>query len=128
MNAKVVRVIDGDTVRFKLYKTFSSEIDFGFHIKEVVETRKSTEMNFRFAGINTPEIRGVSAEVKAQGLAAKAEVERLLSLGSIKVQTYKPGKYGRWLVDIMVYPNDDGEPINVNESLVRDGFAVEYMK
>ena len=125
-DAELVRVVDGDTVRFRLFKVFEYTVDFGFYIKETIRSTKHTEMNFRLFGINTPEIRGVSAEVKAKGMAAKAEVERLLSLGSLRVETYKPDKYGRWLASVWVYPAND-DPINVNEWLVEHGHAERYM-
>lgn len=130
--AEVIRVIDGDTVRLRLFKTFTFTVDFGFYIKERVTSAKSTEMNFRLMGIDTPEIRGVPIEEKERGMAAKEELERLLSLadpdGEIEVETYKPDKYGRWLCTIRVRPySPNSEFINVNESLVESGHAVPYM-
>ena len=125
--AEVVRIIDGDTIRLKVTKNFVFEVDFGFYIKETVTTAKSTESNFRLYGIDTPEIRGVSVEEKAKGAAATEELRRLVSLGPIKVRTYKPDKYGRWLATLFVFPPEQ-DPININESLVEGGYAVEYMK
>jgi endonuclease YncB( thermonuclease family) len=126
--AEVVRLVDGDTVRLKLSKAFTFNVDFGFYIKEQVMTVKSTEMNFRLRGIDTPELRGVPLEIKEQGLAAKAELGRLLSLGKIQAFTYKPDKYGRWLVTLWVSPADGSEKFNVNDKLVEDGFAKPYMR
>jgi endonuclease YncB( thermonuclease family) len=126
-NAELVRVLDGDTASLRLWKTFKVEMDFGFHIKEEVNSLKSTVMNFRLLGINTPETRGVPMETKALGDAATAELTRLLSLGVIRARTYKQEKFGRWLVDLWVITSD-GESIHVNESLVLSGHAVEYMK
>jgi len=126
--AEVVRVIDGDTVRLKLSKAFTFQVDFGFYIKEHVMSAKSTEMNFRLYGIDTPEIRGVPIEEKRRGLAAKDEIARLLGLGKIQAVTYKPDKYGRWLVTLWVTPSDGSEKFNVNDRLVEDGFAKPYMR
>lgn len=66
-DAEVVRFIDGDTVRLKLSKAFTFSVDFGFYITESVMSAKSTEMNFRLYGIDTPEIRGVPVEIKEKG-------------------------------------------------------------
>lgn len=126
-DAELVRVVDGDTVYFRLTKVFRYEVDFGFYIKETIESKKSTVMSFRLYGINTPELRGVPLEEKERGYKAKEELERLLGLGSLKVKTYKPDKYGRYLVDIVVYPKDE-PPIQVNQTLVDNGFAVPYMR
>lgn len=119
----VVRVIDGDTVILSLKKEFSLDIDFGFHIKDTVHLHKEAIITFRLLGINTPEIVGAS---KADGLKAKAELERLLSLGTIKVISEKADKYGRWLATLIV-TDSTGIETNVNETLVKTGFAVIYM-
>jgi len=121
--ATVVRVVDGDTVYLELTKDFFHDIDFGFYVKETIVSKKSTVLDFRLKGINTPEIRGATREA---GLAAKAELERLLSLGQIKATTYRPDKYGRWLAILEVLL-PDGTILNVNDDLVRRGFAVPYM-
>jgi len=108
-DAELVRVIDGDTVVLK--------VDCGF--------RLTFEDSFRLYGIDTPELHGVSAEVREKALAAKAEVERLCGLGKLRIETYKPDKYGRWLATIFVRAGS--AEININEKLVADGFAEEYM-
>jgi micrococcal nuclease len=104
-NAKLVRVVDGDTVYL--------DVDLGFNIRTV--------MDFRLFGINTPETIGAT---KTAGLAAKVELERLLSLGPIVIQTTKADKYGRWLAKIWVQTAD--EKTYVNDSLVNHGFATVY--
>ena len=126
-SAEVVRIIDGDTIRLKATKNFVFEVDFGFYIKEVVTSSKSTEMNFRLAGIDTPEIRGVPIEEKEKGKEATEELRRLVGLGPIRIRTYKPDKYGRWLATLFVTP-EGAETININESLIESGHAVPYMK
>lgn len=124
-DARVVRVIDGDTIELELVKCFNIEIDFGFYIKEKQQILKSTQQHFRLVGINTPEIHGVILEERAKGLAAKSELERLCSLGRLKAITSKPDKYGRWLVELTV-ETSTGEKINVNNKLVETGFAKVY--
>jgi len=112
--AELVRVVDGDTVRLRLYK----DIDIGFHILQTI----STEMNFRLARINTPEVRGIEKEA---GLKAKAYVEECLNKSQyLRAITYKPDKYGRWLIDL--YFTIDGEEILLNDHLLKEGYADVY--
>lgn len=123
--ATIVRVIDGDTAVFRLTKTFTQEVDFGFYIHDSMALTKSTELSFRFFGINCPEIHGVDPVLKERGLKAKAEVERLCSLGPLRFVSYKTDKYGRWLADVYVTP--PGEPeIWINQDLIRQGHALPY--
>ena len=104
--ATLVRVVDGDTVYL--------EVDLGFNVKTI--------QSFRLIGIDTPEIRGAE---RPEGLKSKAELERLITNQVLIVQSEKTGKFGRWLGTIfVVQPN--GEPYNVNEHLLREGFAKEY--
>ncbi len=69
-----------------------------------------------------------SQAIKATQPAAKKEVGRLLGLGKIQAFTYKPDKYGRWLVTLWVTPSDGSCKFNVNDKLVEDGFAEPYMR
>lgn len=114
--AELVRVVDGDTIRLRVYK----DVDVGFYTTQTT----SVEMNFRLYGIDTPEVRGIEREA---GLVVKAYVEDLLQKAqSLRAVTYKPDKYGRWLVDL--YLTTDGQEILLNDHLVESGQAVEYMK
>jgi micrococcal nuclease len=106
-NAKVLRVVDGDTVWMT--------VDLGFRLSMV--------MDFRLLGINTPELVG---STKVAATAAKLELERILGLGSIRVLSTKSDKYGRWLGTFFVTPADGSPVINVNEALLKGGFAVAY--
>lgn len=106
-NAKVVRIVDGDTVWL--------DVDLGFGIH--------ANLDFRLLGINTPEIVGAT---KVAGLAAKAELQRLLALGSLRVETHKSDKYGRWLATLFVKPGDGAE-VNVNAQLELGKFATPYL-
>lgn len=124
--ATVVRVIDGDTVVLRVEKRYELAVDFGFYIRDTIVSAKHAEMSFRLAGINAPETTGVDATTKARGLASKMELERLLSLGPIVATTYKPDKYGRWLVQLQV--QEGPLSINVNQALIEGGFAVPYME
>jgi len=121
--ADLVRVIDGDTVVLRLHKDFEFEVDFGFHILEKVHSHKSVELSFRLLGINAPEVVGAD---KAAGLLSKEALDKLLRSGELTATTYKPDKYGRWLVTIDV-SQSDGTIVDVADYLVKNGFAVPYM-
>jgi len=116
--ARVVRVIDGDTI--------VADVDLGFHVT-VRET-------FRLTGINTPEIHGVKkdSEEYRRGMEAKKFVEKLLELTDWRVmlitQKDAQGKYGRWLAEVLpIIPDEGVHPwtaASLNESLVKEGLAV----
>lgn len=106
--ATLNRVVDGDTVWL--------DVDLGF--------RTYGKLDFRLYGINTPELVGAT---RMAALAAKAELERLLRLGPLTINTHKADaadKYGRWLATIIVHTKTG--PLCVNEALVSGGFAVKY--
>jgi len=105
--ATVVNVVDGDTV--------DAVIDLGFHI--------SVKIRFRLFGINTPEMH---KDTLVQAKAAKARVEALLLNKECMADTYKPDKYGRWLANFIVV-DSTGNAINVNQILIQEGLAVEYL-
>ena len=90
--AKVIRVVDGDTVDF--------DVDLGFHISIRIRTR--------LVGVDTPE-RGHQDFAKATNVLIDLLSTRTNEEGYIMIKTEKTGKYGRWLVDIE----------GVNESLAK---------
>jgi micrococcal nuclease len=95
--ARVVRVIDGDTVDL--------DVDVGF--------RSTYRDRFRLNGLNAPEGK----------TAAGARLSDLLYTGrEVVVTTYKPEKFGRWLADIAV-PEVCS---SVCEMLLAEGLAVKY--
>jgi micrococcal nuclease len=104
--ATVSRIVDGDTLFL--------HVQLGF--------RLTAEVEFRMNGLNTPEVVGSN---KTAGLAAKAELTRLLGLGEIYVQSTKSDKYGRWLATVFV-KQANGNELNVNEHLLNNGFALPY--
>ena len=107
-NAKVVRVVDGDTV--------DTLIDLGFDIR--------IGQRVRLYGINTPECRTRDKDEKKAGLAAKARLVEMLKENKnkcvIKTSLDKKGKYGRVLG--VLYVND----VDLNEALVNEGHAKQY--
>ena len=102
--AKLDRVVDGDTI--------DAHINLGFDI--------TIHKRIRLAGIDTPESRTRDLEEKARGLASKDRLVELLGEGSFILESKEVGKYGRELGTLHV------EDVNVNETLVEEGFAVEY--
>ena len=103
-NAKVDRVVDGDTV--------DALVDLGF------DTWK--KVRIRMMGINTPESRTRDLEEKKRGLAAKKRLIELLGDGFFTLQSHGVGKYGRCLGELFV------EDTNINQQLITEGHAVEY--
>ena len=102
--AKLDRVVDGDTV--------DANIDLGFDI--------TIHKRIRLAGIDTPESRTRDLEEKARGLAAKDNLVELLGYGEFVLESKEVGKYGRVLGTLLV------EDVNINDTLVKEGYAVEY--
>lgn len=104
-SVKVLKVIDGDTVKV--------EIDLGFNLK--------IEQTVRLYGINAPEIKGESRE---KGLAATEYLRSLIENSEITLETLKDKKekYGRYLGKLV----KDG--IDINQEMVKTGHAIPYME
>jgi micrococcal nuclease len=113
--ARVIRVIDGDTVELLV------DLGFGVHKKD----------KFRIYGIDTPEVRyrrrGLTDEEweaeKLAGKAASAYASELLPLDAeVIVHTHKDdqGKYGRYLAEIKI-----GE-MDYAEEMIKAGHAQPY--
>ena len=100
----VEKIVDGDTI--------DAYIDLGFDV--------SVKKRIRFMGINTPESRTRDLEEKARGLASKDKLIELLGDGNFVLESKEVGKYGRVLGTLHI---DD---MNINDTLVKEGFAVEY--
>ena len=119
-NAKILRIVDGDTI--------DVDIDLGFGVwihKERV----------RLEGIDTPESRTKDLEEKKFGLLSKEYVRGLLPVGSIVKLVCKSydskGKFGRILGDIELEETRMiGREITESTSLVMkmidNGYGVEY--
>lgn len=108
---KLYKVVDGDTI--------DVDIDLGFNI--------SYYQRVRLAGIDTPESRTTDKNEKTLGLEVKKRLDEILkAAGRIVIRTEKPDsteKYGRILGWVFV----DDNKTSVNEDLIKDGFAWEYM-
>ena len=108
-SAKIIAVIDGDTVK--------AEIDLGFGI-----TRRDT---LRLKGINAPELHAADPK---PGIAAKEYLAKLLSIfPTVTIRTHKDAseKYGRLLAEIWI-PGQHGEISSVNSEMVTAGHAKPY--
>lgn len=108
--AKVVKVVDGDTVDVVM--------ELGFDI--------SYSARVRLLGINTPESRTKDLVEKAAGLEAKDFVVQWLedrdNIVILSTQLDGKGKFGRVLG--MICDKDTEEVLN--ETLVKEGHAVHY--
>ena len=113
--ARVVRVVDGDTVEL--------DVDLAFKVHLVDK--------FRLAGVDTPEVYGVKKDSESylKGKAASAfttkwledndDAERNVFIISEK----DTGKYGRWIVTI--FPAS-GTGTSLNQALLDAGHAKPY--
>jgi micrococcal nuclease len=112
--AKLVRVVDGDTI--------DALIDVGFDIW--------FKKRIRYMGLDTWECRTRNLEEKALGLKAKARNKELLEEVSDKsgyflIKSHGVGKYGRVLAEIYIR-DKEGNSINVNKKLINEGHAYIY--
>jgi micrococcal nuclease len=104
--ARVVRVVDGDTVDLMI------DLGFGIHRAQRV----------RLDGIDAPEIRGGDPLVKAAGLRTKAYLEEVLAEGKlIKLISTHYDKWGRAVGKIW---REEG--IEIGEELLKLGLAKPY--
>lgn len=113
--AKVLRVVDGDTLHLV--------IDLGFHV--------AIDATVRLARINTPET--LEYTVKGLNDPAKDYILSNCPPGSVcVVEISRAEKYGRWLAELLFQPGviDRIEilknPRVLNDELVRNGFAKLY--
>jgi len=119
--AHVTSVYDGDTCRVS--------IDMGFN-------HWVHDMPIRWYGINTPEMTGAD---KVRGAVVRDQVRELILCKDVYIQTEKAGKFGRWLGTFWLVEDwelcrehlgHDNVPFeaSINQWLVDQGFAVEFMK
>ena len=114
-NAKLDRVVDGDTI--------DAMIDLGFDI--------TIKKRIRLAGINAPESRTGNLAEKKAGLASKERLKDMLegSANEFELESTSLGKYGRVLGRLHISKLAGKNVITqvcVNDKLVEEGYAVEY--
>jgi|TARA_R110002012_G_scaffold285689_1_gene476895 micrococcal nuclease len=107
-NAKLIRIIDGDTI--------DAEIDVGFD----VFVRK----RIRLWGINTPETRSRDKDEVKAGKKALGRLAAILALanGEFELVHHGDGKFGRCLGELFVKEHSE----SVNQILINEGFAEVY--
>lgn len=105
--AKVVKVVDGDTIDL--------DIDLGLKI--------SSRQRVRLKGINTPEMRSRDEKEREAGKEARRFVVERVANKFVEVETEKQGKFGRYLATI--YYGDNSA--NLNKELLEKGLAVPFM-
>ena len=71
----------------------------------------------RLLNINTPEVRG---KTRPEGIIARDALRNRILGKEVIVKSDRRGKYGRWLVEIII----DEE--NINSWLLSEGYAVPY--
>lgn len=106
-NAKVLSVIDGDTIKVT--------IDLGFDVL--------INATVRLYGINTNELKSKDAKLRESAIDAKVYLSNRLIGKTVVAETFinKKEKYGRYLANI--YLND----ILINTEMINKGYAVAYM-
>lgn len=107
-NAKLDRVVDGDTV--------DALVDLGF------DTWK--KVRIRMMGINAPESRTRDKEEKKRGLASKKYLIDLIESNESMfiLKSHGVGKYGRCLGEIFLKDTE----VSANQMMINEGHAVEY--
>lgn len=98
--AKILRVVDGDTVE--------ARIDLGFKI--------NIDLKVRLANINAPEISTNEGKESKKWLGDNLPLNQEVTLSMFKSQD----KYGRYLAVILY----NGQ--NINQELIKSGHATEY--
>ena len=109
-NAKVVAVIDGDTVTL--------DVDLGFGVRRIDKFRLYGPDSDAPMGINAPEMN------TPEGKAARQFLVSLIGESIVMVRTVKDRreKYGRYLAVIFTC-GIDGRPTNINQLMVDSGHA-----
>jgi len=117
--AKVLKVIDGDTV--------DVDIDLGFGII-------LTDERVRIMGIDTPESRtsdrvedvfGEAAKARLKELLGKSDDVTLITVADRDGEDMK-GKFGRILGDFKVYYDKEDRQATVTDIMIKEGHAVKY--
>jgi micrococcal nuclease len=106
--AKVIKNYDGDSC----------------HIAIIKENR-IVRISCRLDGIDTPELRGNSAEEIEAAKIARDTLTQLVDDRLMFVNISDQDKYGRYLITLFD-SDDESIALNVNKELVRRGLACEY--
>lgn len=105
----VIKVVDGNTV--------DAYIDLGFNI--LIKQR------IKLYGIITPDLQNTDESIRNKAVAAKARLLELLGKEFICATIMnKRSKAGRILGNVYIEYND--RRIDVNQTMIDEGFAVPY--
>ena len=114
-NAKVLRIVDGDTL--------DVDIDLGFGVWIHRE-------RVRLEGIDTPESRTRDLEEKKFGLISKEYLKGFLPIGKMVKLICKSydskGKFGRILGDFEIYDGRKDCTTSLVRTMIDDGYGVAY--
>jgi micrococcal nuclease len=104
--AKLIRVIDGDTIE--------ASVDLGFGLRY--------QMLIRLHGINTPETRTKDLKEKKAGMTAKKRLQEIMNDcdGIFTLKSHGIGKYGRCIGTLII------KNVDVNMLLLEEGHAEKY--
>lgn len=106
-NAKMEKVIDGDTV------VATIDVGFDLYVKKYI----------RLAGINAPELNSTDEVVRAKAAEAKLFLESILPVGSLfVVNSKKLDPYRRPIAEIYL----PGNIISINQQMIDAGHAIKY--
>jgi len=106
--AKLMKVVDGDTIDARIYLGFQISI-----IKRI-----------RLSNIDTPELRSSNINERQKAIAAKERLQELMyrDEGFFKLISEGFDKYGRCIGQVIV----EGE--NISKTLIKEGYGVPYFK
>jgi endonuclease YncB( thermonuclease family) len=103
---RVIKVYDADTI------TIASRLPY--------EESPMYRLSVRLNGIDTPEIKGKTANEKRLAFEARDKLHELIFGKMIHLKNISTEKYGRILADVYL---DD---LHVNQWMLDNGLAVEY--
>ena len=103
--AKVVRVIDGDTLE----------------VEARIWLGQSVDVHVRITGIDTPELRGACAAEREAALSARRFLEQRLAGTEVQLRDLAYDKYGGRVLARVIDKNGD-----VGTALVQSGLARPY--
>lgn len=101
---KIIKVVDGDTVRI--------DLDLGFDL--------GLKSNFRLNGLDTAE------KNFPFGAATRDWLKVQLLDKTVLVDSYAHDKYGRWLCDIRLQNGTEFSETSVNDQMIQHGIAKAY--
>lgn len=103
---QVIKVYDGDTI------TIASKLPY--------DASPLYRLSVRLKGIDTPEIKGKTADEKQAAREARDVLSGLIMNKQIRLENVESEKYGRILAD--VYLGD----LHINKWLIENRYAIAY--